>query len=174
MGRTDNARRSRSRNSNARSRGSNNNERERGKERRNERSQERERRHNERSRQFANTVTKKDIAESAEAIREYKAKTVMCEICGEPIADMSTAIGNRTSGEPVHFDCVIAKLAETERVGTNDKITYIGNGKFAVLHFDNVHDMRHFTIKHEIEWEAKDQARQPWRTEIAGLYSQIK
>ena len=125
-------------------------------------------------RQFANTITKKDIAENEEAIRAFKANALTCEICRQPITDMDTAIANRSSGEPVHFDCVLAKLAESEPVGQNDKITYIGHGKFAVLHFENIHDMRHFTIKKEIEWESRDAERSSWRNEMAGLYSQVK
>lgn len=129
---------------------------------------------NERLRQLVRHHIKKDLAENAEAIREFKTRTVLCELCGEQIQDMAAAIASRGSGAPVHFDCVIAKLSETERVGQNDKITYIGQGKFAVIHFENIHDMRHFTIKREVEWETREKERQDWRNEIAGLYSQVK
>ena len=152
---------------------------ERSSEKRSERSaskeRERDRRRNdEKARQAAASITRKELAESADAIREFKAKDVSCELCGQSITDITAAIANRGSGKPVHFDCVLAKLSETEHIGQNDKITYIGQGKFAVLHFENIHDMRHFTIKREIEWEARDKERHDWRNEIAGLYSQVK
>lgn len=134
---------------------------------------ERRQREREHTRQFANTITKKELAETAEAIREYKAKNVVCELCGEPITDIESAIANRKSGKPVHFDCVLSQLAESEALGQNEKLTYIGQGKFAVLHFENIHDMRHFTIRREIEWEEREN-RHEWRNEIASLYSQVK
>ncbi len=90
------------------------------------------------------------------------------------INDLASAINDQESGNPVHFDCVIKKLSERENPGPNDKVTYIGNGKFAVLHFDNVHDMRHFSIVKEIEWEARDAKRGEWRDTMATLYSQVK
>ncbi|MCR5724517.1 MAG: hypothetical protein K6G80_05460 [Treponema sp.] len=185
MGRNDNSRRSKGRNwGRNRDRNEKNNERTE----RNERSERKERNRAEKNhaergqqkqrpqyvRQFANTITKKEIAENEDAIRAYRADTKICEICGKPIEDIDTAIANRGTGSPVHFDCVLARLAETETVGQNDKITYIGQGKFAVLHFDNIHDMRHFTIKKEIEWESRDAERSFWRNDMAGLYSQVK
>lgn len=123
---------------------------------------------------FVNTVTQKDIQENAEAIRAFKANVVTCEICGEAIPDVSTAMANRGSGNPVHFDCIISKIAETETLGENEKITYIGQGRFGVVHFDNVHDLRHFQIKKIIEWESRESERASWRETMAGLYSQTK
>ncbi len=123
---------------------------------------------------FVNTVTQKDIQENAEAIRAFKANVLTCEICGQPINDVSSAMANKGSGNPVHFDCIISKLAETEQVGENEKITYIGQGRFGVVHFENMHDLRHFQIKKIIEWEERDAARAQWRDTMAGLYSQTK
>lgn len=119
------------------------------------------------------SVTNESIAEDESAIRAYKENVPVCEICGQPITDVSSAVENKASGKPVHFDCVLKKLNEEEKVGLNDKITYIGSGKFAVLHFENPHDMRHFTIVKTIEWEDVNK-RSEWRSEIAGLYSQVK
>ncbi len=116
----------------------------------------------------------KAIEENESAIREFKANITKCEICGEPINELASAINNRSSGNPVHFDCVLNQLTESEKPGPNDKVTYIGNGKFAVLHFENVHDMRHFSIVKEIEWESRESERGAWRDTMAGLYSQVK
>jgi hypothetical protein len=87
---------------------------------------------------------------------------------------MANAITNRGSGKPVHFDCVISKLSESESLSQNEKIAYIGQGRFGVLHFDNPHDQKHFTIKKIIEWEAREAERGEWRNEMAGLFSQVK
>lgn len=139
----------------------------------NSRANERARMGNDRRSGFSAEM-QKEIAASESAIREFKSVVTKCEICGESINELASAINNRGSGNPVHFDCVLSKLAEEEKTGPNDKLTYIGNGKFAVLHFDNVHDMRHFSIVKEIEWEDRDSQRGEWRDKMAGLFSQIK
>ncbi len=121
-----------------------------------------------------NQDLQKQFAENEEAIREFKSNVPVCEICGEPITDLASAINNKGSMNPVHFDCVLNKLSEQENPGPNEKVTYIGNGKFAVLHFENVHDMRHFSIIKEIEWENRDAERGEWRNTYANLYSKVK
>lgn len=120
------------------------------------------------------SVSSAEIQKQAEAIRSFKSNVIKCSFCGEPITDMASAINNPSGETPLHFDCVIKKLSEQENPGPNDRITYIGNGKFAVLHFDNVHDMRHFSIVKEIEWEVRDSQRGEWRDTMASLYSQVK
>ncbi|MBQ6780747.1 MAG: hypothetical protein IJP62_05890 [Treponema sp.] len=117
---------------------------------------------------------RKEIAENESAIREFKSRNPVCELCGQPILEMASAMANKGSGNPVHFDCIVKKLSEHERLSEKDRMTYIGNGKFAVLHFENPHDMRHFSIVKEIEWERAESERSAWREEMAGLYSQIK
>lgn len=131
-------------------------------------------RQNDSRRQVLTPEQQKAIAENENAIRQFKANVTTCEICGEPINELASAMNNRGTGNPVHFDCILSQLTEQEKPGPNDKVTYIGNGKFAVLHFENVHDMRHFTILKEIEWEGRDDKRGEWRDTMAGLYSQVK
>ncbi len=108
-----------------------------------------------------------------QAIQEFKSRSVTCPICSEPIMDMSSAIADKTSGQPMHFDCVMNRLSETEKLGQNEKICYIGQGRFGVLYFENPRDQRRFTIKKIIDWEEKDKRGQ-WRDEMSGLYSQVE
>ena len=131
-------------------------------------------RRQERRRLLQREQNQKEFEETQSAIRAFKEQVVTCEICGEPIIDIESAISNKGSTNPVHFDCVLSKLSDEERTGSNDKIAYIGQGKFAVLHFENPHDQKHFTIKKTIEWEGRDSERGQWRNEMAGLFSQIK
>lgn len=99
--------------------------------------------------------------------------TPTCPICSEPITDLASALTDPNTKEPIHFDCALNIVSKKENITANDKITYIGQGHFAVVHFDNPHDLRKFTIVKTIEWETKDQ--QPkWRTEISDSFSQIK
>ncbi|MCI1208802.1 MAG: hypothetical protein LKF96_05095 [Treponema sp.] len=117
--------------------------------------------------------TRQEAIEHEKAIKEFKTRQVVCEKCGLPINDIASALPDRETGNPVHFDCVLDELQKNEHVKENEKITYIGQGRFAVLHFDNIHDMKHFTIQKVIPWEDRD-ADCSWRKEMAALYSQIK
>ena len=107
-----------------------------------------------------------------QAIKEIKSREVICPKCGQPITDVSSAISDKESGKPAHFDCILNQLKQTEQVGENEKIAYIGQGRFAVIYYENPRDQRHFTIKKIIEWEERDK-KPEWRSELSGLYSQI-
>ena len=93
-------------------------------------------------------------------------------MCQKAITDVSSALSDKTSGSPVHFECVMSMLEKSETVGHNEKICYIGQGRFGILYFENPRDQRHFTIKKIIEWENRD-AKFEWRDEISSLYSQV-
>jgi hypothetical protein len=99
--------------------------------------------------------------------------THICEYCKQPIEELTSAIAAKENGNPAHFDCVLAKINASEKLAENEKITYIGQGRFAVVYFENPHDLRHFTIKRVIEWENREATYQ-WRSEIANTYSQVK
>ena len=108
-----------------------------------------------------------------QAISELKEREVICPICNEKITDVASAIADKTTGNPVHFECVMNKLSETEKCGQNEKICYIGQGRSGILYFENPRDQRHFEIRKIIEWESRDQVRS-WRDEMSGLYSQVE
>lgn len=110
--------------------------------------------------------------ERNKAIQELKERTVKCPICGEPITDLASCLTDKKSGEPAHFDCILNQVSNEEKLGENEKIAYIGQGRFGILYYENIRDQRHFTIKKVIEWEERDK-KPEWREEISGLYSQI-
>jgi hypothetical protein len=93
-----------------------------------------------------------------------------CIYCGKPIKDISAALQDKASGMPVHFDCVIERIAEGETLETGDAVTYIGGGRFGVVHFNNLPDTRDFVIKKILEWEDKEH-RADWRKTISDHYS---
>lgn len=109
------------------------------------------------------------------AIREYRKNVKICEICGRAIVaeDIDCALPNRETGNPAHFDCVLKQVCERERLSKNEHVVYIGQGKFAVLSFENPRDLRKFVIRRTIEWEKTDK-RLEWRNEIARLFSQTR
>ncbi len=124
--------------------------------------------------QFNRSLYEDHEAESqrVKAIAEIKTRELICPKCGQPITDIASAIADKTTGQPVHFDCVLEQVKQSEPTGENEKVAYIGQGRFAVLHYENIRDQRHFTIKKIIEWESREQQSE-WRSELSGLYSKI-
>lgn len=107
------------------------------------------------------------------AIKELKSREIICPKCNERITDMASAICDKASGQPMHFECVMKMLESSETLGQNEKIAYIGQGRFAVLYYENIRDQRHFQIKKIIEMEDRDN-RASWRDEMSGLFSQVE
>ncbi|MDR0496889.1 MAG: hypothetical protein LBH42_04680 [Treponema sp.] len=104
-----------------------------------------------------------------------------CPWCGKPIRDMSSAIADKDTGVPVHFDCVISRITFGEKLEKGDTVSYIGGGRFGIVCLgsssrdshgkvsDSVQN-RDFSIKKIIEWENKDK-RSDWRSAICEHYS---
>jgi hypothetical protein len=121
-----------------------------------------------------NAVPLEQIKAEEAAISAFKTSNQkICEICGKPIIDLSSAIGNRGNDNPVHFDCVLELLQKEEHLEPGDKISYIGQGRFGVINYPNVHDVKHFVIKKVIDWESKE-SHSAWREEISNLFSQVR
>lgn len=106
------------------------------------------------------------------AICEFKSRQVICSKCGQQIQDMTSAISD-ADGKPMHFDCVLESLKAKENMLPGQQMTYIGNGRFAVVTFENPRDIKKFKIEKIIEYEDKSKPIE-WRDEMAGLYSQTK
>jgi hypothetical protein len=89
-----------------------------------------------------------------------------CPYCGKPIRDISSAIADRDTGVPVHFDCVAERISGSERLENGDSLVYIGGGRFGVINFGPAG----FRIKKIIEWENLDN-RAEWRSLVCEHYS---
>jgi len=107
---------------------------------------------------------------TAPALPANPITTPDCPWCGKPIKDITTAISDKESGSPVHFDCVLARIVEMENLESNDSVCYIGGGRFGIIHYNNPPDMRDFTVKRILEWEVKEKNYE-WRTPISEYYS---
>jgi hypothetical protein len=93
-----------------------------------------------------------------------------CPYCGKPIKDISSAIGDKYTNVPVHFDCVIDRVAKGENLEKGDSIVYIGGGRFGIVHFNGSQIVPPFKIKKILEWEDKEN-RAEWRKTISDHYS---
>jgi hypothetical protein len=100
---------------------------------------------------------------------------------------MFSAIADKDSGVPVHFDCVSARIAFGEKLEKGESIAYIGGGRFGIVSFGNSAGKtgmpqesrqdrsspqagRDFTIRKIIEWEKMDK-RAEWRSLICEHFS---
>ena len=120
------------------------------------------------------SVSVEQMVEEDEAIRVFKAQNQpVCPRCGKPITDLATALPDHGNGVPIHFECAMDIVSDNEPLGEGDKIAYIGQGRFGVLNYPNIRDVRHFTIKKIIEWENRDE-RASWRDEISELFSHVR
>lgn len=115
--------------------------------------------------------TQEDILNKEKAIKDFKEREIVCPICGKPIEDLTSALADKETGKPIHFDCALEIASKNEKLKENERFTYIGQGRFAVLSFVDPRDMRHFKIERIIEWEDRNKPVE-WKSEISGLYSQ--
>ena len=69
--------------------------------------------------QFNHTLYEDEASrrERQRAIQEIKAREVICPKCGQQISDVASAIQDKTSGKPVHFECVLSEIEKNENVG---------------------------------------------------------
>jgi len=93
-----------------------------------------------------------------------------CPWCGKQITDITAAITDKDTGLPVHFDCVLKRIAGMETLEENDSICYIGGGRFGIVHYFNPPDTKNFVIKKILEWELKD-TNTDWRRPISEYFS---
>lgn len=93
-------------------------------------------------------------------------KTVYtCEICTQAIQDITTALAVPVSGNPAHFDCVVKKLAETEKPEEGQQIVYLGGGNFGIVKIDAKSPKNDFKIIKKIEYEDRETIP-GWRKEL--------
>ena len=127
----------------------------------------------------------------SERIKLYEGEPVECSFCGKPVTDVVSALADKTTDKPVHFVCVLDYLAEHETLSAGQSISYIGQGRFAVISSKVPASVQgtsaaglaasvaagvpspRFVIERIIEWEPRDK-KYEWRANIADAYSKIK
>ncbi|MDC7248233.1 MAG: hypothetical protein PQJ35_07835 [Sphaerochaetaceae bacterium] len=65
----------------------------------------------------------------------------LCALCGKPVQAISQAISGPGEGQFSHFDCVLRKIADEEKILPHQKVSYIGRGTFAVVDKDDEGNM---------------------------------
>lgn len=108
------------------------------------------------------------------AIEAIKAQKLICPRCGQVIDDIASSIEDRATKAPIHFECAMSELSKEERLAEGEKLCYIGQGRFAVLYYENPREPKTFKIKKILPWEKSSDPREPWRAQITALYSQVE
>ncbi|MDR3303622.1 MAG: hypothetical protein LBS86_04350 [Treponema sp.] len=93
--------------------------------------------------------------------------TPECPYCGKLIRDITSAVGDRDGETPAHFECVMARLVEREKLEKGDTFAYIGGGRFGIVVRSG---SSAFKIRKIMEWEDKEH-RAEWRRAISEQYS---
>ena len=88
-----------------------------------------------------------------------------CVECGKIIRHPQMALSTPDTGEPIHFDCAIQKIAEQEKLDPREKICYLGQGSFGIIKFKSGSSNRDFIIKKRIPYEKGDTEVQ-WRKQM--------
>lgn len=94
-----------------------------------------------------------------------------CVLCHKPIFDLSSALTDKESGNPVHFDCALQRVAAQEAVGPGEKLVYIGSGNFAVVEFKDKSETS-FIVKRRIPFEEEGK-KQDWRKMLSSRVSNL-
>ena len=80
---------------------------------------------------------------------------VVCELCGEKIETIASAMTTAIGGY-AHFDCVLAHIRELENLGESEKLSYLGSGNFGVIETDAEGK---FHITRTINWESPERQK---------------
>ncbi len=108
---------------------------------------------------------RRNFRRRSKGFHRYPVENKTCPICGKAVKSMLTAISVSDDMEPAHFDCVLKQLTERENLQKGEKITYIGNGNFAVIKMKQGGKGVPFTILKKIQFEEKDKKAE-WRKKI--------
>jgi hypothetical protein len=65
---------------------------------------------------------------------------------------------------------VVARIAGGEILEKGDEVTYIGGGRFGIVHLEKGSDRKNFSIKKILEWENRED-RAEWRSTLGDHYS---
>lgn len=84
-----------------------------------------------------------------------------CAVCGEPIADITSALARSEDGAAVHFDCALQSAESRLKPKNGEKVIYLGSGSFAAVE-ESAYQNRSLKILRRFEWENRDSPRE-WR-----------
>lgn len=87
--------------------------------------------------------------------------TPLCEVCNEPIKDISTAIAKPDSSLPIHFECALDIVSKELNPRDDEKIIYLGKGSFAAVKLE-AYRRKRLIVRSQVDWENTEN-RGDWR-----------
>ena len=117
-----------------------------------------------------NSATSTFKTRKKEVFAKIEWPKTICEKCGKEIKDLTTALSDKNTGNPIHFDCILEFIKNSEEIKEGEEVIYIGNGNFAIVVFENPKIRKKFKIIRYVEWEEKNNSLQ-WKTKIKELAS---
>ncbi len=88
-----------------------------------------------------------------------------CPVCGEPVRELASALAHRASGEPAHFDCILAEVRAANPLGPQERLCYLGGGAFGVISFRTEGNPGSYLVKRRIQYENRDQPPE-WKKQL--------
>ena len=72
---------------------------------------------NQKTFQFNHTIYEDENSrrENQKAIQEFKARQIVCPMCGAQILDVASALNDRKTAKPVHFECAMESVSKNEK-----------------------------------------------------------
>ncbi len=92
-----------------------------------------------------------------------------CEISGEDIEDIVTAIAHPRTGKPVRFESVINSLLEQEQeeLAQDERLAYIGKGAFGIVKVEKKPGGRTELVVRKYFYYEDTHEKHTWRRELA-------
>ncbi len=99
------------------------------------------------SRNVSGKIKKEDLPYRTESL-----PASVCPICNKSITNMMTALLDETSEGYAHFDCVYDKLKARVTLKESERLSYIGNGAFAIIEDYKDGQALKFRIKQQFQF----------------------
>lgn len=95
----------------------------------------------------------------------------ICPKCGQEITEITQALTDSKTNEPMHFDCARKTILEKEKLPENSNLIYLGNGTFGIVEFltTNPRETQKFKIIKTINFETSETDTN-WRGELKEIF----
>ncbi len=80
--------------------------------------------------------------------------------------DIQSAIAFPPSDQPAHFECVIRRIGEDEKISESERVVYLGNGSFGIIEDRTASGESKYVIRKRIQFEEPEKAV-GWRKELS-------
>ena len=91
-----------------------------------------------------------------------------CPLCGKSVRELASALTHRASGQPAHFDCIMRELRDSNEIGPQEQLCYLGGGSFGIVELRPQGAPSRFVIRKRIQYEEKE-TPQEWKKQLQVL-----